>query len=138
MPTAAMAEEAHAHTEATAASHIVFIIFFSSAVSVHPSVQRAKPIDLLLSYRLTQFERVQGEIRTLMKAECTGRMVFFSRSSLERVLTRYREDHNDEGLQNRLLKCPDGHTNLGGRVLRCCGSMGCVRDDVRVDGVRDP
>jgi hypothetical protein len=44
-----------------------------------------------------------------VKTECTGRMVFFSRSSLERALTHYvahyHEERNHQGLQNRLLKC---------------------------------
>jgi transposase InsO family protein len=57
-----------------------------------------------------------------MKSECTGRMVFFSRSSLERALTHYvahyHEERNHQGLQNRLLKCSDGPINLGGRIER--------------------
>ncbi|HEY5759015.1 MAG TPA: integrase core domain-containing protein [Steroidobacter sp.] len=57
-----------------------------------------------------------------VKEECTGRMVFFSRSSLERTLTHYvahyHEERNHQGLQNRLLKCSDGPINLRGRVGR--------------------
>ena len=57
-----------------------------------------------------------------VKTECTGRMVFFSRSSLERALTHYvahyHEERNHQGLQNRLLKCSDGPINLYGRVER--------------------
>jgi putative transposase len=57
-----------------------------------------------------------------VKTECTGRMVFFSRSSLERALmqyvTHYHEERNHQGLQNRLLKCSDGPINLGGRIER--------------------
>lgn len=57
-----------------------------------------------------------------VKAECTGRMIFFSRSSLERALAHYvahyHEERNHQGLQNRLLKCSEGPTNLGGRVER--------------------
>jgi hypothetical protein len=49
-------------------------------------------------------------------------MIFFSRSSLERALTHYvahyYEERNHQGLQNRLLKCSDGPTNLGRRVVR--------------------
>ena len=57
-----------------------------------------------------------------VKTECTGRMVFFSRSSLERALTHYvahyHEERNHQGLLNRLLKRSDGPINLGGRVER--------------------
>jgi transposase InsO family protein len=57
-----------------------------------------------------------------VKAECTGRMVFFSRSSLERALTHYvahyHEERNHQGLQNRLLKCSHGPAHLDGRVER--------------------
>jgi putative transposase len=57
-----------------------------------------------------------------VKTECTGRMVFFSRSSLERALTHYvahyHEERNHQGLQNRLLKCSDGPINLGARAER--------------------
>ncbi len=56
------------------------------------------------------------------KEECTARMIFFGRSSLERALTlyvaHYHEERNHQGLQNRLLKCSDGPVNLGGRVQR--------------------
>lgn len=44
-----------------------------------------------------------------VKEECTGRMIFFGRSSLERGLAHYmahyHEERNHQGLQNRLLKC---------------------------------
>jgi transposase InsO family protein len=57
-----------------------------------------------------------------VKTECTERMVFFSRSSLERALTHYlahyHEERNHQGLQNSLLKCSDGPINSGGRVQR--------------------
>ena len=57
-----------------------------------------------------------------VKTECTGRMVFFSRSSLERALTLYvayyHEERNHQGLQNRLLTRSDRPINLGGRVAR--------------------
>jgi putative transposase len=57
-----------------------------------------------------------------VKTECTGRMVFFSRSSLERALmhyvAHYHEERNHQGLQNRLLKCSDGPINLVGRAER--------------------
>jgi len=57
-----------------------------------------------------------------VKTECTGRMVFFSRSSLERALTQYvahyHEERNHQGLQNRLLKRSDRPIRLGGRVGR--------------------
>jgi putative transposase len=66
-------------------------------------------------------ERIEA-IRRSVKAEFTGRMVFFSRSSLERALTHYvahhHEERNHQGLQNRLLKCPDRPINLDGRVGR--------------------
>ena len=55
-----------------------------------------------------------------VKTECTGRMIFFSRSSLERALkhyvTHYHEERNHQGLQNRLLKRSDSPINPGGRV----------------------
>jgi len=52
-----------------------------------------------------------------VKTECTGRMVFFSRSSLERALTHYlahyHDERNHQGLQNRLLRAaldpPENH-----------------------------
>ena len=48
------------------------------------------------------------------------RLVFFSRSSLERALTHYvahyHEERNHQGLQNRLLKRSDGPIDLGSRV----------------------
>ena len=57
-----------------------------------------------------------------VKTECTGRMVFFGKSSLERALTHYvahyHEERNHQGLQNRLLKYSDGPINLRGRVER--------------------
>ncbi len=57
-----------------------------------------------------------------VKTECTGRMVFFSRSSLEHALTQYvahyHEERNHQGLQNRLLKRSDGPIHRGGRVER--------------------
>src|SRR5688500_19118562 len=57
-----------------------------------------------------------------VKGECTQRMVFFGRSSLERALTHYvahyHEERNHQGLQNRLLRCSDGPINLAGRVKR--------------------
>ena len=57
-----------------------------------------------------------------VKTECTGRMVFFSRSSLERALmhyvAHYHEERNHQGLQNHLLKCSDSPINLVGRVER--------------------
>ena len=57
-----------------------------------------------------------------VKTECTGRMVFLSRSSLERALTQYlahyHEERNHQGLQNRLLKRSDRPIHLGGRVER--------------------
>jgi putative transposase len=57
-----------------------------------------------------------------VKTECTQRMVFFGRSSLERALTHYvahyHEERNHQGLQNRLLRCSDGPINLAGRVRR--------------------
>jgi putative transposase len=63
----------------------------------------------------------EGFVRSV-KTECTGRMVFFSRSSLERALTHYAAhyhgERNHQGRQNRLLKCSDGPINLVGRVER--------------------
>jgi transposase InsO family protein len=54
-----------------------------------------------------------------VKTECTGRMIFFSSSSLERALTHYvAHYHNHQGLQNRLLKCSDAPINLHGRIER--------------------
>lgn len=57
-----------------------------------------------------------------VNTECTGRMVFFSRSSLERALTHYmahyHEERNHRGLQNRSLKRFDHPIHLGGRVER--------------------
>lgn len=57
-----------------------------------------------------------------VKSECTGRMVFFSRSSLERALTHYvahyHEERNHQGLQNRLIERPDRSLRLEGRVER--------------------
>jgi hypothetical protein len=57
-----------------------------------------------------------------VKAECTGRMIFFSRSSLERTLTQYVADYhqerNHQGLQNCLLKQFDGLISRVGRVVR--------------------
>jgi len=57
-----------------------------------------------------------------VKTECTGRMVFFGRSSLERALAQYvahyHEERNHQGLQNRLLKRSDGNINRVGRVKR--------------------
>ncbi|WP_209005394.1 integrase core domain-containing protein [Steroidobacter agaridevorans] len=57
-----------------------------------------------------------------VKGECTQRMVFFGRSSLERALTHYvahyHEERNHQGLQNRLLKRSDGPINQVGRVKR--------------------
>jgi hypothetical protein len=57
-----------------------------------------------------------------VKSECTGRMNFFSRSSLERALTHYvahyHEERNHQGLENRLLKCSDDPIDLVGRVER--------------------
>src|SRR5688572_22446163 len=66
-------------------------------------------------------DRVDTTAATLVrsvKAECTGRMVFFGRSSLERALmhyvAHYHEERNHQRLQNRLLKCSDGRINPGG------------------------
>jgi putative transposase len=57
-----------------------------------------------------------------VKAECTGRMVFFSRSSLERALTHYvahyYQERNHQELENRLLKRSDRPIHLADRVER--------------------
>ena len=57
-----------------------------------------------------------------VQTKCTGRMVFFSRSLLERALTQYvahyHEERNHQRLQNRLLKYSDDPINLGVRVKR--------------------
>src|ERR1044072_6647353 len=57
-----------------------------------------------------------------VKAECTQRMVFFGRSSLERTLahyvTHYHEERNHQGLHNHPLKRSDGPINRVGQVKR--------------------
>lgn len=57
-----------------------------------------------------------------VKSECTWRMAFFSRSSLERALreyvTHHHEERNHQGLQNRLLKRSDHPMRPDGRVQR--------------------
>jgi putative transposase len=57
-----------------------------------------------------------------VKEECTGRMIFFGKPSLERALAHYvahyHEERNHQGLQNRLLKCSGAPINHGGRVKR--------------------
>jgi len=49
------------------------------------------------------------------KEECTGRMIFFGRASIERTLKHYlshsHEERNHQGLQNRLSKRIDGPIN---------------------------
>jgi len=59
----------------------------------------------------------EGFVRSV-KTECTGRMIFFSRSSLERARTHYYEERNHQGLKNRLLKCSHGSVDLRVRVAR--------------------
>ena len=59
-------------------------------------------------------DRVGTTAATLVrsvKAECTGRMVFFGRSLLEVALMHYvalyHEERNHQRLQNRLQKCSE-------------------------------
>jgi transposase InsO family protein len=62
-----------------------------------------------------------------VKTECTQRMVFFGRSSLERALTHYlahsHEERNHQGLQNHLLRCSDGVSNNSNGSLQWRGAL---------------
>lgn len=93
---------------------------YSAAFSAALSRERIEPIRL--PPRSPNLNAYAERFVRSVKTECTGRMVFFSRSSLERALTQYvahyHEGRNHQGLQNRLLKCSDGRTNLAGRVER--------------------
>jgi len=66
---------------------------------------------------ITKFERVCGEIVRLVKTECTGRMIFFSRSSLERALTQYVAHYHEERNQASGLKLPFIRTRAIGGLI---------------------
>ena len=93
---------------------------YSAAFRAALTGERIEPIRLPL--RSPNLNAYAERFARSVKTECTGRMVFFSRSSLERALTHYvahyHEERNHQGLQNRLLKCSDGSIDLDGRVQR--------------------
>ena len=55
-----------------------------------------------------------------MKAECTDRMIFFGRRSLERVLgefvAHYHRERNHEGLENRIIEPGNEVGELSGEI----------------------
>ncbi|MBL8270901.1 MAG: transposase [Steroidobacter sp.] len=93
---------------------------YSAVLRVALTRERIEPIRLLpRSPTLNAYaERFVRSVKTA----CTGRMVFFSRSSLERALTQYvahyHEGRNHKGLNNRLLKDSNLPIYRGGQVER--------------------
>jgi hypothetical protein len=81
----------------------------------------ANRFDLFPSRGVSPISRVGHGFRRAIKPdilmpvneECVGRVVFFSRSSLERALpeyvTHYHQERNQQGLRNRCRRVPALH-----------------------------
>jgi putative transposase len=93
---------------------------FSAAFRAALTRERIEPIRL--PPRSPNLNAYAERFVRSIKSECTERMVFFSRSSLERALihyvAHYHEERNHQGLQNRLIDHPDRPMRLDGRVER--------------------